>query len=133
MYHLSDNNTLHFLSWTEPQDWEEELVRFYGVKPSKAEGMTLSESKVVITEELWNRLTAGESPASPLYDELSSDQQQLIAEWQQDFQTNARTMDNLSTIRIGSGNQTAIEDILFVLPAKEGSIILEPFGHIESD
>ncbi|MGO4787403.1 hypothetical protein AB4124_08215 [Paenibacillus sp. 2KB_20] len=120
LYHLSDNNTLHFLSWTEPQDWEEELVRFYGVKPSKAEGMTLSESKVVITEELWNRLTAGESPACPLYDELSSDQQRLIAEWQQDFQTNARTMDNLSTIRIGSGNQTAIEDILFVLPAKAG-------------
>ncbi|EFU43433.1 hypothetical protein PVOR_03730 [Paenibacillus vortex V453] len=120
LYHLSDNHTLHFLTWTAPADWEEELVRFYGVEPSKAEGPTLSESKVVITEELWNRLTSGEFPASSLHDELSSDQQQLIAKWQQDFQNNARTMDNLSTIRIGSGNQTAIEDILFVLPANEG-------------
>jgi len=120
LYHLSDNHTLHFLTWTEPADWEEELGHFYGVKPSKAEGTTLSESKAVITEELWNRLTSGESPASPLYDELSSGQQQLIAKWQQDFQTNARTMDNLSTIRIGSGNQTAIEDILFILPSNEG-------------
>lgn len=120
LYHLSDNHTLHFLSWTEPEDWKEELVRFYGVKPSKAEGKTLAESKVVITEELWNRLTSGESLASPAYDELSSDQQQLIAKWQQDFKNNDRTMDNLSTIRMGSGNQTAIEDILFVLPANEG-------------
>ena len=120
LYHLSVNHTLHFLSWTEPADWEEELVRFFGMEPSKAEGTTLSESKVVIHEELWNRLTAGESPASPLYEELSPGQQQLIANWQQDFQANARTMDNLSTIRIGSGNQTAIEDILFVLPASEG-------------
>ncbi len=120
LYHLSDNHTLHFLTWTEPADWEEELVHFYGVKPSKAEGTTLSESKAVITEELWNRLTSGESPASPHYDELSSGQQQLIAKWHQDFQKNARTMDNLSTIRIGSGNQTAIEDILFILPSNEG-------------
>lgn len=74
----------------------------------------------MITEELWNRLTSGESLASPAYDELSSDQQQLIAKWQQDFKNNDRTMDNLSTIRMGSGNQTAIEDILFVLPANEG-------------
>ncbi|MDP4095790.1 hypothetical protein OIN60_03170 [Paenibacillus sp. P96] len=120
LYHLSDNHTLHFLAWTEPVDWEEELVRFYGLRPSEATGAISSEFKAVITEALWSRLTAAEAPAPSLYAELPADQQHLIAKWHHAFQANAGTMDNLSIIRIGSGDQTAIEHIMFFLPADEG-------------
>lgn len=119
LYHLSDNNVLHFLSWTEPADWGEELVRLYGADPAAA-GTNLPESKAVVTEAIWNGLTSGKVSASSLPDALTPDQKQLIDKWQQDFQANGGTMDNVSILRLGRGNEMAIENILFLLPADEG-------------
>ncbi|MFB5676421.1 hypothetical protein ACE3NQ_08470 [Paenibacillus terreus] len=123
LYHLSDGNTVHFFTWTEPEDWEEELVRFYGVEKSGAAPAASTGAKAVITEGLWNQLTepGHVSVAVPtLCTDLSPDEQNLIAKWQQAFQANVGSMDNLSTIRIAHGDQTMIENILFLLPSDEG-------------
>jgi hypothetical protein len=125
LYHLSDRNTVHFFTWTEPEDWEEELIRFYGIEKSGAVPAASSEARAVITEELWNRLTEpGHVPAPSLYADLSPNEQNLIAQWQQAFQANAGSMDNLSIIRIASGDQTVIENMMFLLPADEGVWII---------
>lgn len=101
LYHLAVDQRVHLLTWTDPSEWEDELLAFYPRKDVPTSSPPLRE--LTLSEEQWTLLTSQEWNSSSLGSlmnpwDLSKDQQEFIQMWYKAFEVSGYHMDNLSLI-----------------------------------
>lgn len=123
LYHLAVDQRVHLFTWTEPQEWEEELFRFY---TGQQEPFIEQPTQFKLTEEQWNALTSEDNHTA--LDILMNDwvipteTHELLTRWYESFEASGRQVDNLSII-LYTSDQTEIplpDQALFILHTKQG-------------
>ena len=123
LYHLAVDQRVHLFTWTEPNEWEEELFRFY---TGQQEPFIEQPTRFTLTEEQWNVLT-NENNHTSLNTltsdwEIPSETSELLTRWYESFEASGRQVDNLSIIRYTS-DQTEIplpDQALLMLHTEQG-------------
>lgn len=123
LYHLAVDQRVHLFTWTEPNEWEEELFRFY---TGQQEPYIEQPTRFILTEEQWNVLTNEDNHTSlnTLTSdwEIPSETSELLTRWYESFEASGRQVDNLSIIRYTS-DQTEIplpDQALLMLRTEQG-------------
>lgn len=123
LYHLAVDQRVHLFTWTEPNEWEEELFRFY---TGQQEPFIEQPTQFKLIEEQWNVLTNEDNHTS--LNTLTSDwdipteSYELLTRWYESFEASGRQVDNLSVIRYTS-DQTEIplpDQALLMLRTEQG-------------
>ncbi|WFR62687.1 hypothetical protein P9222_31895 [Paenibacillus amylolyticus] len=121
LYHLAVNQRVHLFTWTDPEEWEEELFRFY---IGQHKPFIDQPTQFTITEEQWTVLTNEENHM--LLDrfmndwELPLETRELLKVWHKSFDTSGRSVDNLSIINYAADVIPLPDQALLLLHTKQG-------------
>ncbi|UOK64636.1 hypothetical protein MT997_09410 [Paenibacillus sp. OVF10] len=121
LYHLAVDQRVHLFTWTEPEEWEEELFRFY---IGQHKPFIDQPTQFTITEEQWNVLTNEENRI--LLDrfiddwELPLETRELLKVWHNSFEASGRSVDNLSIINYAEDVIPLPDQALLLLHTEQG-------------
>ncbi|MCM3785235.1 hypothetical protein M3231_19860 [Neobacillus mesonae] len=116
LYHLTINQQIHLFTWTEPDEWEEELYRLYVGKERSLP--PTSTGRLQLSETRWNQIVDNPSADSvnKLIEEwsISDADQSLINSWCSEFSASGRSLDNLSIMHYTEEELPTAEKILLL-------------------
>lgn len=121
LYHLAVDQRVHLFTWTEPEEWEEELFRFY---IGQQKPFIDQPTQFTITEEQWTVLTNEENRIvlDRFMDdwELPLETRELLKVWHNSFEASGRSVDNLSIINYAEDLILLPDQALLLLHTEQG-------------